>query len=163
TLSIGITLDCDSKAATVTVLSNDTGEPVHGAKTYMFYTDYGYNALPNPGITGFDGVTVMQVPGNIRYLTAIFVLRTDMEGFQSREVESTYKDCFAPPQPQPQPSPPPHSPPSNNSTAQNQTPPPPLPQPTPQNQTGQPNVSTPTPSPHPPAGGGTNSSGSGQK
>ncbi len=110
-LSVGIMLDCDSKAATVTVRSNDTGLPVSGAKTYMFYTDYGYNALPNPGTTDSQGVAVMPVPGNIHYLTALFILRTDAQGFRTEEVEYTYEKCFAqPPQNQSnasQPSPPP--------------------------------------------------------
>ncbi len=103
-MDVSITLDCDTKAATITVTSNATGLAVQGAKTYMFYTDYGYNALPNPGTTDADGTVVMDVTGNIRYLTALFVLRTDDPSFQSREIEYTYQKCFGP-QPPPAPLP----------------------------------------------------------
>ena len=99
-VAVGITLDCDSKTATVAVRSNDTDLPVSGAKTYMFYTDYGYNALPNPGTTDSQGMVVMPVPGNIHYLTALFILRTDAQGYQTEEVEYTYQKCFAQPPPQ---------------------------------------------------------------
>ncbi len=104
-MNVAITIDCDSKAATILVTSNATGLPVEGARTYMFYTDYGYNALPNPGVTDASGTATMPVSGNIRYLTALFVLRTDDPAYQSREIEYTYQRCFTalpPPAPPPQ-------------------------------------------------------------
>ena len=116
TLNVGITIDCDSKAIAVDVRSNETGTPVNGAKTYMFYTDYAYQALPNPGTTDETGHVEMSVPGNIRYLTALFILRTDATGYKSREIEYTYQNCF-----NQKPKPPPsknitNSTPSVNST-----------------------------------------------
>lgn len=125
TLDVGITIDCDTKNLSVHVASNATGEAVQGAKTYLFYTDYTYQALPNPGTTGADGITAMPVPGTIRFLTAMFILRVDKKDFKSREIEFTYQKCFeAPPAP---PPPPPQNvtPPQNQSPPANQTPLPP--------------------------------------
>ncbi len=163
-MDITITLDCDTKAATISVSSNDTGLPVQGAKTYMFYTDYGYNALPNPGTTDALGMAVMNVTGNIRYLTALFVLRTDDPAFQSREIEFTYQKCFSPPPP-PAPLPQNQSngtlvpPAQNNTTSTNVTAPP---------NTTIPANATPTANGTPLAnasnnGSGTNQTGGGQK
>lgn len=99
-LDVGITVDCDSKNVTVTVASNETGEPLGNAMAYLFYTDYEYQALPNPGKTDAAGKAQIPVPGTIRFLNAMFILRVDRQGYQSREIEFTYKKCFeAPPKP----------------------------------------------------------------
>lgn len=114
-LDVDITIDCDTKDLVVQVSSNESGEPVPGARTYLFYTDYTYQALPNPRTTNEEGLAVMPVPGSIRFLTALFILRVDAQSHQSREIEFTYEKCFQAP-----PSPPPPSPPVNQT---NQTPP----------------------------------------
>jgi hypothetical protein len=140
-MDVGITIDCTTKAVTVDVKSDLTGEPVEGAKTYMFYTDYSYQALPNPGTTDGSGTTVMAVPGNINYLTALFILRTDRSGYQSREIEYTYEDCFKEPPADQGQAPPPQA---ANETSANETAPSPdnatattEPPPPQDNQTGQ--------------------------
>ncbi len=102
TMEVDITIDCDTKVVTADVFSNESGAPVSGASAYMFYTDYAYQALPNSGKTDASGRVKMAVPGTIRFLTALFILRVDHYNFQSREIEFTYKKCFeAPPQPPP--------------------------------------------------------------
>ncbi|MFN7991276.1 MAG: hypothetical protein U0R44_03925 [Candidatus Micrarchaeia archaeon] len=137
TLDVGITIDCGDKSVEVEVRSNQSGEAVKDAKTYMFYTDYEYQALPNPGTTDAGGKATMAVPGNLKFLTALFILRVDHTQFRSREIEYTYKKCF-----EPQPSPPPPPPPPKNNTAAgtNQTKPP-------QNQSPPANTTTPAPPP----------------
>ena len=151
TLDVGITVDCDTKLASITVASNDTGEPLQGAKTYLFYTDYTYQALPNPGTTDAEGNSAIPVPGTIRFLNAMFILRVDKQGYQSREIEFTYKKCFEAPPPKP-PEPPPvqnGTNTTNQTVPQNVTPPgnmtvpandttPPVPPRPPENGTGQP-------------------------
>ena len=127
-LDVGITVDCDSKLVSISVASNDTGEPLQGAKTYLFYTDYSYQALPNPGTTDAGGNSAIPVPGTIRFLNAMFILRVDKQGYQSREIEFTYQKCFeAPPKP---PEPPPAQ---NGTNTTNQT----------SNQTGPQNATEP--------------------
>ncbi|MEW6722034.1 MAG: hypothetical protein AB1324_02135 [Candidatus Micrarchaeota archaeon] len=113
-MDIRMTINCDTKEVSVQVLSNQTKEPVQGAKAYMFYTDYSYQALPNTGTTNGSGNVSMAVPGTIRFLTALFILRVDHADFRSREIEFTYKKCFEPP-------PPPPKPPSNATNQTNQT------------------------------------------
>lgn len=132
TLDVTITIDCDTKDVLVKAESGDTEEPVEGAMAYLFYTDYTYQALPNPGKTDAQGNARIPVPGTLRFLSALFILRVDKQGFQSREIEFAYKKCFEEP-----PKPPP--PPANQSqNASNQTAPPP-----PQNITNPANASQP--------------------
>ncbi len=100
-MDVGISIDCDTKTLTVTAASNETGEPVAGARTYLFYTDYAYQVIAT-GTTGSDGTGTMNIVGNRNYLTALFILRTDHPQFRSREIEFTYQKCFdAPPAPGP--------------------------------------------------------------
>jgi len=96
-LDVGISLDCDSKNVTVTVLSDDDGTPVAGADARLFYTDYTYQPLPNPGKTDSKGMAGLPVPGTLKFLNAMFVLRVDKQGFKSREIEFAYEYCFDPP------------------------------------------------------------------
>lgn len=120
---VGITIDCDSKA--ITVNATDPGEnPIENAKTYLFYTDYGYQALPNPGTTDASGIAVMEIPGNIRFLTAMFILRVDHQNFQSREIEFAYQKCFEPPPQPPEPEEEEIPPPQPEEPAENVTEPP---------------------------------------
>jgi hypothetical protein len=118
TLDVGITIDCGNKDLMVDVSSEK--EPIGGASTVLFYTDYGYQPLPNPGKTGSDGTVTMTVPGTINLLTGLFILRVDKSGYQSREIEFAYEKCFDEPPPVPE---------LYNDTAENQTepatPPPP--------------------------------------
>jgi len=123
---------------------------------YLFYTDYTYQALPNPGKTDAAGKTTIPVPGTLRFLSAMFTLRVDKAGFQSREVEFTYAKCF-----EAQPVPP--KPPANNSGGStNQTPPanttPPVNTTAPSNITPPANTTPPTP----PVQDGSNGSGTPQ-
>jgi hypothetical protein len=103
-MNVSITIDCDSKTLTIEA-TDEEEQPIEDAKTYLFYTDYGYQALPNPGTTDADGISVMDVPGNIRFLTAMFILRVDHGDFQTKEIEFAYERCFEPP-----PAPPPEEP-----------------------------------------------------
>ncbi|HSB46425.1 MAG TPA: carboxypeptidase-like regulatory domain-containing protein [Candidatus Bilamarchaeum sp.] len=97
-MDVRITIDCLSKALIVEPKSNATGDPIAGAQTYLFYTDYEYQ-LVGSGSTNGSGVSRMNVVGNQDYLTALFILRVDKPGFQSRETEFTYKYCFQSPPP----------------------------------------------------------------
>jgi hypothetical protein len=97
TLDADITIDCDSKQLTVEVI--DASGPVEGASVYLFYTDYGYQPLPNSGKTGADGIYVMDVTGSLEFLTALFILRVDHPQHQSREIEFAYQKCFEEPPP----------------------------------------------------------------
>jgi len=92
-MDVGLTIDCDTNALGAEVRSNETGEPLPDASTYLFYTNYGYQAI-STGKTGQDGVSAMAVTGKMNFLTALFIIRTDKPGFQSREIEFTYKKCF---------------------------------------------------------------------
>lgn len=98
TLDVGITIDCDSKDLTVDVRSQ--GKPVEGAAVYLFYTDYGYQPLPNTGNTDASGIYSMEVTGSLEFLTALFILRVDKQGAQSREIEFAYEKCFQEPPPE---------------------------------------------------------------
>ncbi len=102
-MNVSIAIDCDSKA--LTIEATDEEKPIENAKTYLFYTDYGYQALPNPGTTDADGISVMDVPGNIQFLTAMFILRVDHGDFQTKEIEFDYRKCFEPPPAPPQEEP----------------------------------------------------------
>ncbi|MFH0884679.1 MAG: hypothetical protein V1861_03135 [Candidatus Micrarchaeota archaeon] len=115
-LNVDISIDCDTKNVHINVASNETGEPLEGAMTYLFYTDYTYQALPNPGKTDVDGNTAIPVPGTIRFLNAMFILRVDKQGYRSREIEFAYKKCFETP---PKPPEPPQT--HNETNATNQT------------------------------------------
>jgi len=121
-LAVTITLDCDSKDLLVTVLSNSTDDPITGAETTLFYTQYGYQPLPNRGKTDNDGKTRMSVPGTLDYLTGLFILRVDKQNFQSREIEFMYTKCFeAPPPPPKNDSQVPKPPGQNTTPPANQT------------------------------------------
>jgi hypothetical protein len=98
-MKVGIGIDCGTKTLTVTAKSNDTGEPVSGAKIYLFYTNYAYQAIAT-GQTGDDGVAAIEVVGTRDYLTSMFVLHTEQPQFRTDEIEFTYQKCFgAPPAP----------------------------------------------------------------
>ena len=101
TMDVGITIDCESKGLIVDVSSQ--GQPVEGATVYLFYTDYGYQALPNTGDTDASGVYEMEVTGSLEFLTALFILRVDEPGYQSREIEFAYEKCFQEPPEEPEP------------------------------------------------------------
>ena len=97
-MNVGITIDCATKALFVQAASNSTGESVVSAQTFLFYTDYEYQ-LVGTGSTNSSGVSKINVIGNPDYLTALFILRVDKSGYQSRETEFTYKYCFQSPPP----------------------------------------------------------------
>ncbi|MDD5340304.1 MAG: hypothetical protein PHV13_03570 [Candidatus ainarchaeum sp.] len=149
-MNVDITIDCDTKTLTVTARSNQTGEPVVGARTYLFYTNYAYQVIAT-GATGEDGTGSMDVIGNRDYLTSLFILRTDHTEFRSREIEFTYQKCFEAPPPGPV-RPANQTQPGNTSTpngnahnASNETPP--------QNQTPLANVTKPAGNGHRPSAG----------
>jgi hypothetical protein len=123
-MTVGITIDCDTKALTVGA-TDENEQPIEDARTYLFYTDYTYQALPNPGTTDANGIAVMEIPGNIRFLTALFILRVDHTNFQSKEIEFAYHKCFEPPPQPPEPEPeeeiPPEEPPANVTEPPNVT------------------------------------------
>ena len=127
-MNVSITVDCDTKALTIDVMDEDE-QPIENAKAYLFYTDYGYQALPNPGTTDADGIAVMDVTGNIRFLTAMFILRVDHSEFQTKEIEFDYRKCFeSPPAEEPEEEeeiqpPEPEEPPENVTEPPNVTPP----------------------------------------
>jgi hypothetical protein len=93
TMDVALTIDCGTNALGVEVKSNETGETVADASTYLFYTNYGYQAISS-GKTGQDGISAMAVTGKMNLLTALFIIRVDKPGFQSREIEFAYKKCF---------------------------------------------------------------------
>jgi hypothetical protein len=97
TMAVGIQINCDNKELKINVATNGTGAPVSGATEYLFYTDYGYQPLPNSVKTGTDGTALMKVPGTINFLTGLFILRTDHPEHRSREIEFTYEKCFKDP------------------------------------------------------------------
>ena len=99
TMDIRITIDCDNKDLIVTVMEDE--QPVEDAEVTMFYTDYGYQPLPNRGNTDADGILVMPVPGTLDFLTGLFILRVDHQAHQTREIEFAYEKCFdEPPEPE---------------------------------------------------------------
>ncbi|MBD3209970.1 hypothetical protein GF318_01160 [Candidatus Micrarchaeota archaeon] len=102
TLDISMTIDCDTKEIAVTV-TNGTA-PVEDASVYLFYTDYAYQPLPYSGKTDSSGRYIMEVTGNIEFLTDMYVLRVDHPGYRSREIEFSYVKCLMEP---PQDLPPP--------------------------------------------------------
>jgi hypothetical protein len=156
TVDVGITIDCGTKDLMVDVSSD--GSPVEGASTVLFYTDYGYNPLPNPGKTGSDGTVTMTVPGTINFLTGLFILRTDKSGYQSREIEFAYEKCFDEPPPVPEPYN------DTNESAVNETPPitpPPPPNVTPPANTTPPVNTSPPANISPPANESPQENGSG--
>ncbi len=89
-IDFNLSLDCGNKDLQVVTL-------LDGADLTMFYTDYGYQPLPNRMKTGIDGSAVMKVPGTLDFLTGLFILRIDKQGYQSREIEFTYEKCFEEP------------------------------------------------------------------
>lgn len=95
TMDIDITINCDSKELTVEVSSEE--DAVENAWIYLFYTDYGYQALPNSGQTDANGRYTMEVAGSMEFLTAMFILRVDNPAYQSREIEFAYEKCFEEP------------------------------------------------------------------
>lgn len=113
-MEIGITIDCDTKQLTINATEDEA--PIQGATIYIFYTDYSYQALPTVVKTGSGGIATMDIPGNIRFLTALFILRVDHSAHRTREIEFTYEKCFLPPPPEPEP-------PEQNETVE---PPPPV-------------------------------------
>lgn len=115
-LTVTITLDCDSKDLLVEVLSNRTDEPLSGAETTLFYTQYGYQPLPNRGKTDSEGKARMSVPGTLDYLTGLFILRVDKQDYQSREIEFMYTKCFQAPPVAPKNNTQPPKPPAQNAT-----------------------------------------------
>jgi len=97
TMEVNLTIDCDTRELIVEPSTHD-GERLVGSKTYLFYTDYGYQLI-STGTSDQNGISRMTVIGNIDYLRALFILRVDHNGYQSRETEFTYQKCFeAPPQ-----------------------------------------------------------------
>ena len=96
-INAGITIDCATNALSVSANANDTGSALANANVYLFYTNYGYQVIAT-GKTGTDGVSAINVAGTRNYLTSLFVLRVEAQGYQSEEIEFTYKKCFdAPP------------------------------------------------------------------
>lgn len=97
TIDIGISIDCATNGLSVSANANDSGEALDNANTYLFYTDYGYQALAS-GKTDANGISAITVNGKPNFLTGLFILRVDKQGYQSREIEFAYKKCFqAPP------------------------------------------------------------------
>lgn len=96
TMMVDLKIDCGTKALTVNVSDGDG--PVEGATVYLFYTDYGYQALPNSGKTDASGIYTMPVTGNLEFLTALFIVRVDHQAHQSREIEFAYEKCFEEPE-----------------------------------------------------------------
>ncbi|MFH1784873.1 MAG: hypothetical protein ABH842_00445 [Candidatus Micrarchaeota archaeon] len=123
-LEIELTVDCSNKQLTA-FITNEDEEPIADAKTYVFYTDYGYQLL-GTGTTDNGGISTINVIGNMDYLSALFIFRADATGYQSQEIEFTYMKCFgAPPQ---EPDPPedpvvpptiPEDPPAQTNISQN--------------------------------------------
>lgn len=99
-LDIDITIDCETTDTTLAVTDEQNGSPVYDAEAFLFYTDYGYH-LVSSGKTNENGLLVMDVPGNINYLRALFILRVDKAGYNSREIEFTYEKCSYPPEEEP--------------------------------------------------------------
>jgi hypothetical protein len=91
-MDVDLTIDCETKDLIVDVSDNQGG--ISGAGTVMFYTDYGYQPLPNPGTTDSSGEVIMAVPGTLDFLTGLFILRVDKQGYQSTEIEFAYSKCF---------------------------------------------------------------------
>jgi len=100
TLTVDITINCEDKGLMLDVSSADG--PLQGAKSYLFYTDYGYHPLPTVGTTDASGRSIMEVPGNLEFLTGLFILRVDHSSYQSREIEFTYEKCFDEASPEPE-------------------------------------------------------------
>lgn len=117
-VKVDLTIDCGTKQLIVKVDSiND--QPISGASTYVFYTNYAYQLI-GTGTTNSDGKSTMNVVGSMNYLTALFIFRVDAPGHKSQEIEFTYGKCFDAPPPEP---------PVNNSDQPEQNNTPPVPDP----------------------------------
>jgi len=103
-LDVGISIDCDEKDLTVSVLGEDSEEPVAGASAFLFYTDYEYQLIAT-GTSDSEGKANIDVLGNRDYLTALFILRVDKSGYRSKEIEFAYEKCFQEPPVAPPPEP----------------------------------------------------------
>jgi hypothetical protein len=94
-LMAGIVIDCENNNITISVHDNETDQPVGGAKAYLFYTNYGYQAIGS-GTTESDGIARIAMVGKRDFLTSLFVLRVEKAGYMSREIEFTYRKCLEP-------------------------------------------------------------------
>lgn len=103
-LDVGISIDCDEKDLTVSVMGEDSEEPVAGASAFLFYTDYEYQLIAT-GTSDSEGIANIDVLGNRDYLTALFILRVDKSGYRSKEIEFAYEKCFEEPPAAPPPEP----------------------------------------------------------
>ncbi|VVC03983.1 Uncharacterised protein [Candidatus Bilamarchaeum dharawalense] len=121
---VELLIDCATKQLKATISSEDD-QVIQNAKTYIFYTNYGYQLI-GTGTSNSEGVSTINVIGTMNYLTALFIFRVDAPGYRSQEIEFTYKKCFdAPPVVEPDEPP---LPPSENYTApppENESQPPP--------------------------------------
>ncbi|MFH1520223.1 MAG: hypothetical protein ABID61_01115 [Candidatus Micrarchaeota archaeon] len=98
-VKVDLTVDCETKQLIVKVDSiND--QPISGASTYVFYTNYGYQLI-GTGTTNSNGISIMDIVGNMNYLTSLFIFRVDAPGHKSQEIEFTYGKCFDAPPPEP--------------------------------------------------------------
>ncbi len=107
TMVVNLWIDCNTKELTAEI-KEESGTPIMDAKTYVFYTNYGYQLI-STGKTDDTGVATMDIEGNMNYLTALFIFRADHSNFQSREIEFTYEKCFGP-----EPTEPVYEPPRND-------------------------------------------------
>ena len=64
TLDVAVFIDCDLKNLTVEIMGHDSEEPVAGASTYLFYTDYEYQLIATGNSDG-QGRAKMNVLGGI--------------------------------------------------------------------------------------------------
>ncbi len=97
-MNVDLVVDCDTKTAFIKPMDG-AGNPIKGAQTFLFYTDYGYDLLGTDK-TGANGIAEIDVVGNRNYLTALFIIRVDHPQYRSREIEFTYYNCFQiPPNP----------------------------------------------------------------
>ncbi len=92
-MNVEMKINCDTKQITVTATDNETGQKIPGAKIYLFYTDYGYHLISS-GATGTDGTGVIDVTGNLEFLSDLFIIKIEESAHKSREIEFTYWNCF---------------------------------------------------------------------
>jgi hypothetical protein len=114
-MDIDLTIDCDTKDLIIDVKDSETEERITGMDTVLFYTDYGYQPLPTPKTTDSEGRVVMQVPGTLDFLTGLFILRVDKQGYRTIEIEFLYEKCFEPAPEQEEDEPEEETPPANDT------------------------------------------------
>ena len=88
-LKSDIFIDCKNPHIKVIVM-DENKKPIQNADVYLFYTNYGYNAIAT-GKTSNSGIYESDFVGNLDYLTALFILKIKKPGYNDQDNEFYYR------------------------------------------------------------------------